>query len=102
MEKKGFTNKNLPSSKNSHNISRDINSSVINKESANYTKILESNNEFANEFAELKGLWNELGVTETFKNYFENVAMELDTNIRREYVYFEVNNLKKLKEQLQV
>jgi len=54
------------------------------------------------EYAELRLLWNEIGVTENFRIYFENIAMELDAAIRKEYIDFEMSNMKKLKEQIQV
>jgi len=94
--------RNFPSNKNSNNISKDINNSVFNKENINFAKNIELNSEFSMEFGELRALWSELGVTETFRSYFENIALELDANIRKEYLDFEMINLKKLKEQIQV
>ncbi len=51
---------------------------------------------------DLKTLWTELGIKDTYKNYFEYVVCELDNNVRKEYIDFEMNNLKKVKEQIQV
>lgn len=50
----------------------------------------------------LKILWGELGVTEIFRNYFEIICKELDSNLKKEYVDFELNSLRRLIEQIQV
>lgn len=102
MDKRENISRNFLSNKNSNNISKDINKSIINKDYSNYVKKIDLITENSTELVELRALWNELGVTESFISNFENIAMELDTNIRKDYFNFELNNLNKLKEQIQV
>jgi len=88
------------SGKNS-NISKNNNNSFNKRESEILPKNAEYHAEML-EFQNLKELWSDLGVTENFRNFFENIALELDLNVRKEYIDFEITSLKKLKDQIQV
>ena len=54
------------------------------------------------EFNQLKVLWSNLGVTDEYRNYFEIYAKEFQANDQKDYFIFEINNLKKIQENLSV
>ena len=54
------------------------------------------------EYKIMKQYWNDLGVTEDYKSYFEAYATEFQTKDRKDYFNFEINNLKKIHDNLSV
>lgn len=48
----------------------------------------------------IRALWEELAVTDNYKNVFENISSQLEKSYRENYWDFEILNLKKFKENL--
>lgn len=81
------------------NKSRDING--LNKEiyEISNKRMLEIS---AGELSAIHKLWNETGVTESYRNIFENIALDLDALVRDDYFKLEIASLKKFEEHLMV
>lgn len=45
-------------------------------------------------------MWEDLGVTESYKVVFENVVVDLDSQIRKDFLAFEITSLRVFTEQL--
>jgi hypothetical protein len=52
------------------------------------------------DFSEVLALWEDLGVTESYRLIFDSIAQELDQSFRKDFFEFELNSLKELQEQL--
>jgi hypothetical protein len=50
----------------------------------------------------IKNLWEQLGVVDTYKQVFESVICDLDTNVRKDFLEFEISSLIKFHELLMV
>lgn len=55
---------------------------------------------YEEKYITIKSLWNETGVTDNYRTVYENIASQLETVYRNEYFDFEINSLKKYKEEL--
>jgi hypothetical protein len=55
-----------------------------------------------NEMISIKNLWEQLGVVDNYKQVFESVICDLDMNIRKDFLDFEISSLIKFHEQLVV
>lgn len=90
------------------NINRPLEEEQTNQEvrrvqSSNFKRKVEEKTAFQDEeYQVLKQYWNDLGVTDDFRNYFEIYAAEFQPKDRREYFLFEINSLKKIHENLTV
>ena len=45
-------------------------------------------------------MWEDLGVTDNYRQLYENIARELSDTLRKEFVDFEINTLKKFLDNL--
>jgi phage tail sheath gpL-like len=55
-----------------------------------------------NEIIAIRNLWDQLGVVENYRQIFENVVLDLDLSVRKDFLEFEINALNKFYEQLTV
>jgi hypothetical protein len=57
---------------------------------------------FSEEINIVQSMWDDLGVTEGYRALFEGIAKELEENLRKEFIDFEIGALKKFSDNLMV
>lgn len=60
------------------------------------------NEEFTEEIGIIQSLWDDLGVTDTFKIIFENLCKDLDYKLKKDLLDNEISSLKKFSDALLV
>jgi hypothetical protein len=50
----------------------------------------------------IKSMWEDLGVTEDYRFIYENVVKDIQSSMRKDFLDFELNNLKKFSDNLLV
>ena len=50
----------------------------------------------------IHSMWEDLGVTESYRNLYENIAKELDDIHRKEFIDYEIGILKRFLDNLNV
>lgn len=57
---------------------------------------------YTEEFNIIHSMWDDLGVTDVFRNLYESIIRELDDNHRKEFIDFEIGTLKRFLDNLNV
>jgi hypothetical protein len=57
---------------------------------------------FSEELNIVQSMWDDLGVTDGYKMLFESIARELEENLRKEFIDFEIGSLKRFSDNLMV
>jgi len=87
-------------SKSAYKLNRALrNSEEQKKAEKRRQKFMEDH---SNEISVIQNLWDDLGVSESFRNIFLNISFELDITNCKDFLNYEINSLLKLAGNLQV
>ena len=98
-------NSNNPRFNNFYNYNNFYNVDILlNEEKNNFdrNKINHNSEIFGEELNMIKTLWEDLGVTQTYRLIFESISIDLEDTMKKDLFDFEINSLKKFNECLLV
>lgn len=84
---------------NFYNVDMLLNEEKIESER---NKLINKSEEFGEEINMIQTLWEDLGVTHTYRLIFESITLDLDDSMKKDLLDFEINSLKKFSECLMV
>lgn len=105
MKSQEGTNSEMNNNNNHNRFNHFYNVDVLlNEEKINFEKNKMNNNseKFGEELNMIQTLWEDLGVTQTYRLIFESIILDLDDTMKKDLLDFEINSLKKFSECLLV